>query len=57
MIKEKRNRIGKLPVVEELISHLLIAPRLSYLVKKRTAFNLHFYNMFFLAFLHINKAK
>ena len=50
MIKEKRNRIGKLPVVEELISHLLIASQLSYLVKKRTAFNLHFYNIFFFVF-------
>lgn len=47
MIKEKRNRIDKLPVVEESISHLLTAPQLSYLVKKRTAFNLYLYKMFF----------
>ena len=43
--------IDKLPVVEELISHLLTAPQLSYLVKQRTDFNLRsFYKMFICLF-------
>ena len=57
MIKEKRNRIGKLPVVEELISHLLIASQLSYLVKKELLLICTSTTCFFLSFLHINKAK
>ena len=52
MIKEKRNRIGKLPVVEELISHLLTAPQLSYLVKKICTCT----KCFFVC-LHVTKAK